>query len=294
MPLTQEQQELLERLRTANQEAGFPFTAGPHWQRVNSMFDQWLEENGIGDVIHQRFNDHYAGLPPVSRQAQWGDFIKRQMRLLPDSKNICHLLTALLDEKGCNYHRTVAGFCESRDLPWDLLTASESLFFMKKAGLDVTDAPVRVLDLGGGWGRMGCALRILNRQAVYIQCDLPESLLISLETLPKMLKEPAGAPVEEFDLDAPGIYFISPQTILDVPDGGLDLVVNIASFQEMQTMQIEAYLSLIKCKAAHLYSLQSWTIDKTVKVIEYSGWTTVEAAPVLWAPNYSQALFSTE
>jgi hypothetical protein len=112
-----------------------------------------------------------------------------------------------------------------------------------------------VLEIGGGYGGLAHHLSNICRNATYIIIDLPETLLFSASYLslldhqkkiyiydrndfPELIQ--SGA-VECYDFILLPNYKLNSLTHLR-----FDLVINVASLQEMRTSQAEAYLDFIR------------------------------------------------
>jgi len=112
-----------------------------------------------------------------------------------------------------------------------------------------------VWEIGAGWGGMAYTLKTLCRNATYVISDLPELFLFSAVYLQTAFPDAkiafhGNAPIDE--MLTGGVDFVfSPHTALaDLALPRVDLTVNMVSFQEMTTEQVEAYVE-------HAYSLGS-------------------------------------
>lgn len=123
---------------------------------------------------------------------------------------------------------------------------------------------MQILEIGGGYGGLAHHLSNIVGNAAYIIIDLPETLLFSASYLSLLnpekklyLYKPGdfSAPDQVANLDSYD-FVLLPNYLLDsVHQLHPELVVNMASFQEMRTEQVDAYLDFIeKTCTGMLYS----------------------------------------
>lgn len=278
--LTQEQSELLDRMRADNQVAGFPFTATPRWQSTNNTFNIWFDKLGIGDVQEQPYNTRFSGLP---REARTREFINWMIGS-EWAEVACEMLRCKLMKRrrGLSFLRTLPP-----NSPWDVLTALDTLYTLDDIS-KILWRSLTVVDLGAGWGRIGYVLKTINKSATYIACDLPESLLVAQDQLGKLLPDEVH-PYGELP-DGPGIYFLGSQ---DLPKLDADILINIGSFQEMTEEQIEAYFDIIDQHAKMFYTLQLGSPNKLPYCPARPHWKKLLARHPTWSSLYYEAVFET-
>jgi SAM-dependent methyltransferase len=111
-----------------------------------------------------------------------------------------------------------------------------------------SDGPLRVVEVGGGYGRLAEAfLNIFGNQVRFVLIDaVPGSLLLAYEYLrrcnPSMRIgfDYLGDP---FDLERYDCY-IAPSWRTDpIPEGSVDLAINVQSMQEMEQHHVDEYLA---------------------------------------------------
>lgn len=120
-----------------------------------------------------------------------------------------------------------------------------------------------VLEIGAGWGGFAYQFKTLFPNTCYIIVDLPQTLLFSavyLQTLfPKssfLFTDSKNISVVLNDYTKNDFIFIPHYLLKDISFRQIDLAVNIASFQEMKTDQVRAYIDyLARVKCSSLYSL---------------------------------------
>lgn len=271
------QSPLLMRMRAENTAAGFPFIATYHWQLANADLNSFLDQIGIGDVETQRYNAYFSTYPErnsaiYSTYAHWMyyHYIKARNPAVFDTA------------------RPAAGNIHYLDgvyATWDMLLSLDTLTLVNEH-VPILNRPMTLVDLGAGWGRIGHTLRQLNPQSRYIICDLPESLFIALNYLPRFLSD--CHPYGELGTD-PGVYFLGSQDIAKLDDASVDVVVNIASFQEMTPEQIIAYMRIIETKARYFYTLQRHHAQSSL-----AHWHELLKRNMFWSGEYYEALYETK
>ena len=144
----------------------------------------------------------------------------------------------------------------------------------------ITGRPVRVLEIGAGYGGLAHHLSALVGRATYYIMDLPEVLLYSAAYLSLLnpqkklyLYDPAAPDALPRARDADGYDFVLlPNYRLGLLAGeGFDLSLNVGSMQEMRTRQAEEYLDFIRAACAG--PLYSWNEDRQAHNREMSNLT---------------------
>ena len=125
-----------------------------------------------------------------------------------------------------------------------------------------------VLEIGGGYGGLAHHLLNICRNATYIIVDLPETLLFSASYLSllnpqKMIYIYEGRDFPEFMRSGAIMsydFVLLPNYKLDsLAHLRFDLVINVASLQEMRTSQAEEYLNFIRETCRGIF--YSWNQD---------------------------------
>ena len=122
-----------------------------------------------------------------------------------------------------------------------------------------------VWEIGAGWGGFAYQFKTLFPDTTYVICDLPEVMLFSATYLMTLFPTArvrffGDLPAAETLADWGSVDFVFvPHTALDYLDashGGLDLAINMVSFQEMTGRQVSGYVRKAwEMKAPYLYSL---------------------------------------
>lgn len=198
-------------------------------------------------VVHlpSDFDAQLDGLP--LKPDMWAELAWAQQQSWPER---CHIqLPQALGELGWwrdgrIHHHDQAVYQERLALLWasGLL---EGLQVKLQAG-----EPVRVLEIGGGYGGLAHGLSPHLPQASYVICDLPESLAFSTAYLAATRPDwghqvhPDQSPPE---LRPQGFTYLSNvmADALEAHAGGFDLVINTLSMSEMSEAQVRHYARLI-------------------------------------------------
>jgi hypothetical protein len=108
-----------------------------------------------------------------------------------------------------------------------------------------------VLEIGGGFGGLGYYLFKMGFKGVYLNFDLPESLILSEYFLMKSFKEKntliydGQNRLSSEDMDSHDIILMPNFMLKDLPELSVDLVVNTRSFSEMPYNTVDEYMSQI-------------------------------------------------
>ena len=160
-------------------------------------------------------------------------------------------------------------------LTWDHVLSMWSVLSIMEHAPHILSERTTVLDLGSGWGRMGYILKKANPLICYVACDLPESLVVSSNYLPKTLPGEKihgymdNRALDTIDRDAllatgddhPGIWFIGTHDIPKIESKAIDIVINIHSLAEMPPASIELYHNEIHRISTSFYTLNRRYFD---------------------------------
>jgi len=111
---------------------------------------------------------------------------------------------------------------------------------------------------------MGYVLKKANPLCTYVICDLPEALHVSSTYLPRLLPkekihsfpETRVGDIDEKVLNEGGLFFLSTQDMDRLSDKSINFLINIASFQEMTSVQVNEYFDLIDQKVKGVFFTQ--------------------------------------
>lgn len=163
------------------------------------------------------------------------------------------------------------------------LTAERVIAALERHG---ARRPLRILEIGAGYGAV--ADQLLRRLDVerYVVCDLAPNLFLSGFYLPANHPQRPVAFLGGADRAVPagGLGFLVPQH-LDLATGPWDLVLNSYSFQEMDRSSVDAYFAHAASRLAPdglLYSLNAHGKAGVRRPSQYptTGFEVLEVAPV--------------
>ena len=273
--------ELLD-LMTADNKRGPAYTqpgdggdgsAQKGWDFLAKVMRQTLEAEGIGDLENGIYNQWFAGVPvgstvyyrlycyllyqKVSEIDQWG-VIEMLKARNPKHKS----KSRVVDFEGVDYTS-------------DFLLSLLQVLKVAKHLPIILDEPCVVVDIGGGWGRIGNALWTINRNAAYIHVDIPITSVLAQYYLPTTIEAPVyrypfyrdKKCIRRSDiLGKPGFHFVGSHQIGTLDNSFADTVYNVASFGEMSNSTVESYFSNIDriCDGFFIWSKLIFLIIKMV------------------------------
>ncbi len=126
-----------------------------------------------------------------------------------------------------------------------------------------------IAEIGGGYGRLSYLFHLLHESEgiKVILIDLPPALFVAQWYLKKVFPEAKIMDYRNFsnfseiehDFKESSICFLLPHQLELLPEGALDLLINISSLQEMSREQINNYYKLVDNKARYFYTKQ-WVL----------------------------------
>jgi putative sugar O-methyltransferase len=258
-----DQLSLLEAMRADNTRAGFPFAPRGCWINLCHDFHEKFRMAGIPNddiaYFNQSFSQSLPGNPRYHRYAVY------MLYRLVKQRDKANLLEQFDWSSNTGYEIAIDG----RRYAWDTLISLDTVLSIAEADSGVLNQPRIVVDLGAGWGRIGYVLKRINPQITYVALDLPEILMISMSVLPRMLTGESASLYRETSqfaalprqvLQEHGLWFGGSQDLLRIEDGGIDVFINVASFQEMKLSQVRAYFDLIDRKVAGTFYTQQYVV----------------------------------
>jgi putative sugar O-methyltransferase len=136
------------------------------------------------------------------------------------------------------------------------ITTARLVQWVRERGLD---RPLRILEIGAGYGQVAHQLHQLLPIELYAVCDLPENLFLSAYFLPGTLGREGTFVGPDDPVPERGLAFTIPPFIHRL-GGGFDLIVNSYSFQEMTLQSVEEYFDFARAGLSDdglFYSLNS-------------------------------------
>jgi putative sugar O-methyltransferase len=273
MALSEEQKQTLELMRGDNARAGFPFAHTEYWRTEAAIFEKLFDALGINSVEGEYYNTRFHGTQPNDhRLYEWFLTIFYRHLQARDRLGLLKRLTSNLKVDPSSKGIAIDGIplaighpirLDGKDVSADLLFSIYDFYNMLELAPGLATEPLILADLGAGWGRLGYVLLHANPLAHYVVFDIPETLLISSNYLPRVCsgfsfcnyEESRSGELSRERLLSKSIWFLGAQDLARLSPNSLDLLVNVASFQEMPSTQVNRYLELIHKPAlgGHVY-----------------------------------------
>lgn len=263
MPLSPEQTALLALMRDDNRRAGAPYCPNDYWANESGVFGEVFDVAGINAVENEFFNTRFHGLTLDDHRLYtlflWSYYqlIRARDHLglldeLPSTLSDAPARLPLVDGKPVRPGHNLD--VDGKLISLDLLVSVDDFYNLLELNPAIADQPLVVADLGPGWGRVGYVLALVNPRISYVLLDIPAPLLVSSTYLPQRLPGRSvgsyrdGRAIRRIDKDAlrgKSLWFLGTQDLQRVADAAIDVFVNVASFQEMEVQQVNAYLAVI-------------------------------------------------
>ena len=250
-------------MRADNRLAGPPFVTTAFWDHETTQFEKFFEVTGINAVENEYFNTRFSGVDPNDKRLYrwflWTYYsILRQRDTLGLLDRIANTLPAqagvvAVTKAGDQLHSSQLERLNGKPMSPDLLFSVDDFYNLCELDPRVASDEVVVADLGAGWGRLGYVLMLANPRAHYVILDIPETLLLASARLPVLLSNATvgdyafSRGIASFDRDAllgKQLWLLGCHDLANFAVGSVDVMVNVASFQEMLPVQVNAYVEL--------------------------------------------------
>lgn len=127
-----------------------------------------------------------------------------------------------------------------------------------------------VLEIGAGYGRNAFVTLSLNPKIKIYLVDILPALYIAQRYLCSIFKDKKIFKASNFnsydevktEIESASIIFLMPHQLELIPDNTFDLSMNISSFGEMSTAQIDWYFSQINRTTDKYFYLKQWNVSK--------------------------------
>lgn len=253
MSFTDEQKILFDQASYENALAGFPFAPTEFWQKETSKFANEFRTNGIQNIFESHYNTRFHGIQKDDFRL-YGWFLTVFYNLLRtrDTLGLFDRINSRISEAKIT-DKAPSMYINGKLIYTDLLFSIHDFYNIYELCPAVATEPIVVGDLGAGWGRIGHVLSQANPRATYIVFDIPSSLVVSSTTLPTLLpqtnikryQDSRGADELTRDkLTQHSIWILGSHDLRRVQRGAIDILINVASFQEMPPNQVNAYITI--------------------------------------------------
>lgn len=227
-------------------------SSGKGWDHLDRIMREELEAEGVGDLENGALNRWFAGAP-VGSPAYYRlcCFFLYQKVVALDRWGVIPSLR----EKGVT-HKSQPRIVEFDGANYnsDYLQSLFQILRVAERDEGILSEPRVVMDIGGGWGRIGNALWHINPTAAYVHIDIPITSVVAQHYLPTIADAPAYRYSDYRDkkailradmIDRPGFHFLGSHQIEAIEPNFADVVYNIASFGEMSNDTVEFYFRQI-------------------------------------------------
>lgn len=223
------------------------------WDSLTNRMIQIMELEGIGDLESQQYNEWFAG-PRIDsvvyyRMQCYSLFLKIK------AADKWGILDRVRTQAFEIYSQSRMVEFEGIWFTYDYLLSLLQILKVAEENTDIINSRCVVTDIGGGWGRIGNALRSINPQISYVHMDIPISSILAQSYLPKTSPD---TPIYRYEnyrkkdiitrkeiIDNPGFHFLGSHQIETLEKNFADTVFNIASFGEMTNKTVDFYFDQI-------------------------------------------------
>jgi putative sugar O-methyltransferase len=233
---------------------------------VNNGYFNWTDSGTIANHLHNIKRDldnkhsidslkaewDQAGKPTKFSNNHWIKY-KNLLRWMFEYsiKYDSFKLFSLVEESvvgnpvGINYK----GYFVTQDLCNSILDVN---FILENTELN-TNRPLRVMELGAGYGRIAYTLLKAYTNLQIVIVDIPPALYVSQSYLTSTFPGLKSFKFKEFltydeirtDFESSSICFLTPEQIELIPNKSIDLFINISSLHEMTHAQINNWFNQI-------------------------------------------------
>lgn len=240
-------------------------SANMGWDSLTNRMIETLELEGITDLESQSYNQWFAGAGVNSgayyRLSCYFLYLKIKEK---DHWNV--LETLKKSQYNPNSIKRTIEF-NGVKFTYDLLLSILQILKIAEYNSDILTKPIIVMDIGGGWGRIGNALCTLNPHAAYVHIDIPITSVLAQAYLPTTSEKTKAYEYAEYRnksdvtreeiLAKPGFHFLGSHQIENIENNFADITYNIASFGEMTNKTVDFYFSQIdRICCGYLYMTQ--------------------------------------
>jgi putative sugar O-methyltransferase len=148
----------------------------------------------------------------------------------------------------------------------DLANSLLEVYSILEAFPDGIPEGATVVELGGGYGRLGWLLLSILPGLRYVAIDIPPALAVSQEYLTRLFPE---LPVARFRRKGEGLatatprsrlVFVTPNQVEALPSLEADLFINVSSLHEMRREQISHYLKMVDEHTRGVFYTKQWRV----------------------------------
>jgi hypothetical protein len=251
--------DLYVRMKEQNDSFGDLYKEGKFWARINDNIRDILKSSDLTNFRNSPINRKFAGPDPANRQV-YRALLNLYHKEIQNIDTMGFLRTQCEPTFGGEHDQELYPFPhgsllypykERRPMSLDFLQSTEeALTIVNAFQTAFKRVPELIVELGGGYGRLGYVIRKMLPECTYVDIDLPEALICCHYYLSNVLNGEladydAARNLKSFSQDLlkqSRVWTLGSQQIEQIEDKAIDVFVNIYSFAEMPREVIDNYL----------------------------------------------------
>lgn len=277
------------------------------WKELSKMIDHTVMEEGINNVQSQhQLNSMFSYVLELgnlkSEIPLWVYYTYLKSK---DTYGILELTSALPSNKLDFSASSIKGRpVKNNDklLNWDYLISIDTIQTIAEVNPSILKDTLNICEIGAGWGRVGYYLTQVNKNISYNIFDIPHTLYVCHEYLKKEVKHTRVYDYQESKdllsekIFKPGISFYTPHFLELFESKSFDLVINIASFQEMNYDQVSGYFNKINDLSNMFYTQQRYSdlVMNYQKYPQYANWNKLFDRDINFHPLWFEQMYIIE
>lgn len=246
-------------MKEQNNSFGDLYKEGVFWAKINETIKSSLQSSDLQQIKNSIINRKFAAPDPANRQV-YRALLNLYFKEIEKIDTMGFLSKHCEPVFGGEYDQELYPFPhgsllypfkERRPMSLDFLQSTqEALTIVNAYQKEFDRLPEVIVELGGGYGRLGYVIRKMLPECTYVDIDLPEALACCHYYLSHVLEgevmDYAISSKKEFlsreILKQAKVWTLGTQEIEKIKDTSIDVFVNIYSFAEMPQQAIDNYL----------------------------------------------------
>ncbi len=252
--------DLYMKMKDQNDSFGDLYKEGKFWAKINENIREIiLNTPDMSNFKNSPINRKFAGPDPANRQV-YRALLNLYYKEIEKIDTMGFLKQHCEPTFGGNYDQELHPFPHGSLLyPFEkrwpmsldfLQSTEEALTIVNNFRKQYNRLPELIVELGGGYGRLGYVIRKMLPECTYVDVDLPEALVCSHYYLSNVLPgevvdHKISSATKSFSKDLlkkSKVWTLGSQQIEHIQDNAADVFVNIYSFAEMPKEVINNYL----------------------------------------------------
>ena len=309
--------DLYKKMKDQNDSFDDLYKEGKFWARINENIREIIKGTDMKNFKNSPINRKFAGPDPANRQV-YRALLNLYHKEIEKNDTMGFLKQHCEPTFGGEYDQELYPFPhgsllypfkERRPMSLDFLQSTEeALTIINAFKKEFNRLPEVIVELGGGYGRLGYVIRKMLPECTYIDIDLPEALVCCYYYLSNVLPgegvdheiSSGKASFSHEDLKSSKVWFLGSQQIEKIQDKAVDVFVNIYSFAEMPKEVIDNYLrNAVRISRGLIYikqrKLENNKFDEVqVKEGDYAilnSWQKLMQRDTTLYPDFFEALY---